>query len=277
MVAVADFIQAASWPERYFLTALAADSVFGMSDSIKLKGLRYIRKIPFAVDLLRGMGKALIPIPALPSHMLLKGAEIIASENNPDAYVSPLNTVLIYVLEENWDMIRRWFGDNALREALIYRRNLAANYSTSSHYLDKVHFIDLFVGTLEQGAQRRQLFLAHHLDQVDPFCDEDLLNLAFTFSPDIRYIKGFRHKHLLKRLLAQKTGAPVAHLHKGGSVVNDDLVAWMRAGPLRPLVEDINRPDFIEKKDFDRMIKKPDYFLWPLLTLDIFKKRILEK
>lgn len=275
MVAVAAFIQAANWPEKYFFTALAADSVFGMSDSIKLKGLQYIRKIPFAVHLLHAMGRALEPVPTSLSQTLLKGAKIIASENDPDTYISPLNTVLVYVLEQNWDMFRHWFGDKALREALGYRRNLAASYSTSTHYLDKVHFIDLFVGTLEQGAQRRQLFLAHQLDQVDPFCDEDLLYLAFTFSPDMRYIKGFRYKHLLKRLLAQKTGAPVAHLHKGGSTVNDDLVTWMRSGPLRPLVEEIDRPDFIDKKDFDRMINKPDYFLWPLLTLDVFKKRIL--
>ena len=207
--------------------------------------------------------------------MFLKGAEILASENDPDAYVSPSNTVLVYVLDENWDIIRRCFGDQALREALAYRRNLAAKYSNSRHYLDKIHFIDLFVGTLEQDVQRRQLFLAHHLDQVDPFCDEDLLQVAFTFHPDMRYMKGFRYKHLLKRLLAQKTGAPVAHKPKGPSTVNDDLVAWMTTGPLRPLVEDIDRPGFMEKKDFDRMIKKPDYFLWPLLTLDVFKKRFL--
>lgn len=277
MLAVAEYVETAGWPERYFFTGNAADSVFGASESVKLKGLHYLGKTPFAAQILRGIGKLLAPVTARRSHMFLKGADILGSEDNPDAYVSPSNTVLVYVLDENWDLIRRCFGDQALREALAYRRKLATFYSDSRHYLDRVHFIDLFVGTLEQDAQRRQLFLAHHLDQVDPFCDEDLLRVALSFHPDMRYMKGFRYKHLLRRLLAQKTGAPVAHKPKGPSTVNDDLVAWMHTGPLRPLVEDIDRPSFMEKKDFDRLIKKPDYFLWPLLTLDVFQKRIFRK
>ncbi len=275
MLAVAEFVRAARWPERVFFTANAADSIFGASDSVKLKGLHYLNRIPFAAPLLRCLGKALAPVNARRSHMLLKGADILASEGDPDAYVSPPNTILVYVLDENWDIIRRCFGDKALREALAYRRQLAANYLTSQHYLDQVYSIDYFVGSLEQDAQRRLLFLAHHLDQVDPFCDEDLFKVAFNFHPDIRYIKGFRYKYLLKRLLAQKTGAPVAHRPKGHSTVNDDLYTWMRSGPLRPLVEGIERPDFMEKKDFDRMLNKPDYFLWTLLTFDLFKKQVI--
>jgi asparagine synthetase B (glutamine-hydrolysing) len=276
LLAVVEYIQEASWPERYFFTALAADSVFGLSDDAKLKGLHIIRKIPFAIPLLRGIGRTLSPLTAYHSHMLLRGADILASENDPDAYISPLNSVCVYVLDENWDIIRRCFGDELLRQALAYRRDLAAQYSTSRNYLDQVHFVDLFVGTLEQGAQRRQLFLAHHLDQIDPFCDEDILNLAFTIHPDMRYMKGFRYKHLLKRLLTQKTGSPVAHMRKGGSTVNNDLEAWMRSGPLRPLVEEIQRPSFLSKQDFETIKQRSDYFLWPLLTFDVFCKRVIK-
>jgi hypothetical protein len=277
ILAVAEYVHTENWPERYFFSANAADSIFGVSESVKLKGLHYISKIPFAVPILKGTGKILAPISASHSQMLIKGADILACEKDPDSYVSPSNTILVYVWDDNWDIIRRCFGDQALREALAYRRSLAANYSTSQHYLDRVHDIDLFVGTVELNAQRRQLYLAHHLDQVDLFCDEDLLKVAFTFHPDMRYIKGFKYKHLLKRLLAQKTGSPVARKPKGSSTVNDDFIGWMRVGgPLRPLVEEIDRPGFIEKKDFDRLIKKPDNFLWPLLTFDIFKKRVLK-
>jgi hypothetical protein len=104
-----------------------------------------------------------------------------------------------------------------------------------------------------------------------------MVKMALTVHPDLRYIKGFRYKHLLRRLLEQKTNAPVARKRKGPSNVNDDLVAWLHTGSLRPLVEDIDRPSFMEKNDFDRLIKKPDYFLWPLLTLDVFQKRIFRK
>jgi asparagine synthetase B (glutamine-hydrolysing) len=275
MLAIAEFVRAANWPERYFFTALAADSLFGERESLKLKGLHYIQKLPFASCLLRGLGTALAPVTGR-SKMLIKGAEIIASECDPDAYASPSNFFHVYVFGSDWEVVRHCFGDRALREAQAYRRNLAAQYSKSHHYLDKVHFIDLLTDTYEITMQRQQLFLAHNLHQVDPFSDEDLLKVALTFHPDMRYIKGLRYKHLLKRLLQQKINAPVARKRKGGSTIPEDLITWMRSGPLNPLVEDIHRPGFMSKADFESVLQNSNYFLWRLLTFDIFHKRVLE-
>ncbi len=210
------------------------------------------------------------------SELLIRWAEILESENDPDAYTSPANLFHVFIYGSDWDVVRRSFGDQTLREALAYRRNLAAQYSSSQHYLDKIHFIDLFTGTYEITLQRQQLFLAHNLFQVDPFSDEDILKIAMTFSPDLRYIKGFRYKHLLKRLLTQKTEAPVAHQRKGGSTTPVEFNEWMRSGPLRPLVDDIQRPSFMDKTDFEGVVKRSNYFLWNLLTFDIFLKRILD-
>jgi asparagine synthetase B (glutamine-hydrolysing) len=275
-LAVAEYIQSNSWPERFFLTGQGGDTLFGGEAARKLKALNYIRKMPLAAPILKGLGRVLLPISAALSHALRIGGEIISSENDPDAYVSPSNSVCVYVLEENWDLIRRCFGDQSLHETLAERRSLVEGYSKSRHYLDKVYFIDLTTDLWELGVQRQQLFLAHRLQQASPFFDEDIIKAALTFHPDMRYIKGFRYKHLLRRLLAQKTNAPVAHKRKGPSTVNDALEAWMRSGPLRPLVEEIQRPSFMEKSDFERVKKRSDYFLWPLLNFDIFRKRIIE-
>ena len=272
-LAIAEFIRVANWPERYFFTGHGADSLFGEPAMGKLKGLQYIRRIPFAASGLRGFGEALAHLTAHLSHTFLTGAEILANENDPDALVSPSNSISVYCVD--WDIARRCFGDQALRETLACRRDLAAQYSLSFHYLDKVYFIDLLTDTYELGVQRQQLFLAHHIEQVNPFFDEDLLMMALTIHPDMRYLKGFRPKHLLKRLLAQKTRAQVAQLRKGPSTVNDDLEEWMRSGPLRPLVNDIQRPDFMSKADFERVIQKRNYFHWTLLTFDLFHKQVL--
>lgn len=275
-LAVAEYIHTAGWDERFFLTGQGGDTLFGGEAAVKLKGVNYLRRIPGAVHLLSLMGKVLAPV-SNKALTLDKGAKIIASENNPDSYVSPSNSVCVYVLDENWDIIRRSFGDRVLQETLASRRNLVWQYTKSRHYLDKVYFIDLFTDLWELGAERNIIFLAYQLEQASPFFDEDMVKMALTVHPDLRYIKGFRYKHLLRRLLEQKTNAPVARKRKGPSNVNDDLVAWMHTGSLRPLVEDIDRPSFMEKNDFDRLIKKPDYFLWPLLTLDVFQKRIFRK
>ena len=163
-----------------------------------------------------------------------------------------------------------------LKETLAFRRNQSGIYSSSQHYLDKIHFIELFNETHEIAVQRQQLFLSHNLYQVDPFADEDLIKMMFTIHPGIRYMKGFKHKYLLKQLFAKKVNAKIANQPKGGSTTPEDLVTRMRSGSLRPLVAEIERPAFMSQTDFDGVIQRSNYFLWQILTFDIFKKRIIE-
>ena len=271
-LAVAEYVKAMGWSERFFFSANAADAIFGNSDIWKLKGLDFLQKIPGTSPLLMLMGKVLLPFNSR-FNTLLKGAEIIANQNNPDAYCSPSNTLAVTVHDEDWNILRRSFGDPAIREALATRRHLASQYSQSNHFLDKVHFIDQLTYTYEIAAQEQQIFLAHHLEMAHPFNDEDLLKVALLFHPNIRYIKSFTPKYLLKRLLKQKSKAKVVHKRKGGSAVNEDLIEWMRSGSLRPLVEEIIRPGFMSRADFDKLKMNPDYFMWSLLTYDLFMKR----
>jgi hypothetical protein len=51
----------------------------------------------------------------------------------------------------------------------------------------------------------------------------------------------------------------------------------MQNGPLRPWVDDIQLPGFVSRADYESLVQKPDYFLWGLLLLDIFQKRILSQ
>jgi hypothetical protein len=52
---------------------------------------------------------------------------------------------------------------------------------------------------------------------------------------------------------------------------------------LRELVLDIERPGFLSKSDFEKLLKVPtwspldgpNWFLWDLLTFDIFKRRVI--
>ncbi len=275
MLAVAEYVHAAQWPERYFFTGAGGDTFFGGDSTIKLKGLHYVRKLPFAVPLLRGLG-SVMPPSSKQARMLLKGANIIESENDPDSFYSPSNSVMVYISDENLDIIHHWFSEQELREAFADRRNLVSQYTKSQNYLDKVYFIDQFTDLMELGAQNHQLFLAHHLEQVCSFYDEDLLQAALIIHPDIRYIKGFRYKHLLKRILAQKTKISFAYKPKGDSIAHNDLISWMHSGFLQPFVNDISRPEFLSEVDFKRLKQKPDYLLWALLNYDLLKKHVID-
>jgi len=274
LIAIAEYVRGVNWPERYFFTGHGSDSLFGFSEARKLKVLKLIGSTPFADVWLRGLGSVLVPFTAI-SQILLKGSEILASKNNPDALVSRENSILTY--EVDWEIIRRCFGNQAMNEALAYRRNFTSHYTKSSHYLDKVHLLELITFTYDLAVKNQQLAHAYRMEQIFPFFDEDFVNMALTIHPDIRYIKGFRYKHLMRRLLELKVRAPVAKKRKGDSTVFEDLVAWMRSGPLKPLVDDIRRPDFMNKVDFEHMIQTPNYFLFGLLTFDIFQKRIFGK
>jgi asparagine synthetase B (glutamine-hydrolysing) len=275
-LAVAEYLHKANWSERYYFTGQGGDTLFGGEAALKLKGLEFLRRIPGAGHILNGMGKVVAPFNKHHSHTLIRGAEIIANRNNPDFYMNPANSVCVYVLDENWDILRRMFGDQTLKETLAMRRELAGAYSKSKHYLDRVYFIDLVTDLWELAVERNCIFLNYNFEQLSPFFDEDLIKAALTVHPDIRYIKGLKFKHLLKQLLEQKTKNPVVHMRTGPSNVNDDLVAWMNNGSLRLLVEEIDRPNFLTKADYKRMLRKPDYFLWPLLTYDIFEKRVVQ-
>lgn len=274
MLAVAAFVQAAQWPERYLFTGLAADSLLGNVESKKLKGLEAIRYIPFAGPLLKGLGSVFSFKPSL-SNMFLKGAQLLNNIDNPDAFITSENIFHIHIFDSDWQVMRNSFGDDVLRETLAFRRNQSTMYSSSRHYLDKIHFIELFTETHEIAIQRQQLFLAHNRFQVDPFADEDLIKMMFTVHPDTRYMKGFKNKYLLKQLFAKKVSAKVANQPKGGSTTPEDLVARMRSGSLKPLIAEIERPAFMSQHDFEGVIQRSNYFLWQILTFDIFKKRII--
>jgi len=269
ILSIARFVDEKDSPIRFFFSGQAADTLFGLTVGWKLKALHYLSKIPAASGAL-GLAGALLKPFAEPSRLLLKSAEILACGDNPDAFVAPENAIVVYA---DWELMARCFGERALRDALAYRRELASSFLETEHYLEKAFVIELLTDAYEIALQRQQLFLAYHREQLYPFLDEDILRISFAFHPDVRYLRGFRPKYLLKKLLYDKTNYPEVWRTKGYSVFEEDWYAWMQSGPLRPLIDAIDLPAFLSRADFDKLIAHPNYFLWELLILDLFKKQ----
>jgi len=109
------------------------------------------------------------------------------------------------------------------------------------------------------------------------------VGIGLAFDPDIRFLKGWQVKPLLKGILEQKSLLSIAKKPKGPSVFTEDLFDWMKNGPLRDMVLAIERPGFLSKSDFEKLLAVPDWclfgepnwFLWNLLTFDIFQKRVI--
>ncbi len=107
------------------------------------------------------------------------------------------NHLLIQLLSTViWILFVRCFGDDVVLKTLRYRREFASSYLNTNHYLEQMHLVDLMTDTYEIGVQTQQLFLAHQREQIYPYFDEDILRVAFSINPDIRYIKGYRSKYL---------------------------------------------------------------------------------
>jgi asparagine synthetase B (glutamine-hydrolysing) len=271
-LAIAEFLAKHESDRRFFFVGQGADTLFGLGMTQKLKLLSLFRRVPGSPLALATFGRLSKPFTAKGLTML-KAAEILTHAQDPHLFVSPTNTITVY---SNLDIARRCFGDDTLRQVLEYRRNWEIEYLDSADYTEKVHVIDLLSDTYEIQVQSGQLFLTNDKEQIYPYMDEDIVRLSFAFRPEIRYIKGWRTKPILKDILEQRDLHTIARKPKGSSNFTDDLYAWMHAGPLYEMVREIDRPAFLGKADFEQLVDRPDHFLWSLLTFDIFRKRILK-
>jgi hypothetical protein len=211
---------------------------------------------------------------------LLEVAKALPAVDDPCAYNNWLNLVEV---NTNLELARRCFGNEALQRALAYRRDLERQYVGSKNLTEQVHLVALLSEGYETGIVGGQFFLANRKEQICPFLDEDVIRIAFAFEPRVRYLKtglGFithrSTKPLLRQILAQKSYTPITGKRKGASVFDNDLMVMMKSGPLRDLVQAIERPGFLTKSDFRALLEKPDWFLWTLLTFDIFRTRVLK-
>ena len=268
LLSIAEYASKEGLPARYFFSGQGADTNFGLQWSRKLKILHLAGQIPGSAWILKAAGTLFKPNARL-SQMALKGGDMLACLKDPDAFFSPTNSVAVYV---DPGLLRRCFGDDALKKALRYRRELSSKYLDTDHYLEKVHFVDLMTDTYEIGLQHHQLLLSGEREQIQPFFDDDILRIGFAIPANRRYIKGLQPKYLLKEMLYRKTGAAVSRKPKGFSIWEADLMTWMASGPLNAAVREIDLPGFISRADFNHLSKTPTYFLWGLLVFDLFKK-----
>jgi len=272
MYALAHYLQTRNIPIRYYFTGQGAESTFGYPFAKRIKILRCLSHIPAGAQLIKSAGRMLRPLNPYGQILYERGLKM-QSLNDRDSFWSPSNNFAVYI---DWNRALQCFEEKVLLRALAYRRDLAGQYIHSTHPLEKVFVIDMVTDSYDAAAERHQMFLGSRKELIHLFLDEEIIETGFRFDPDIRYINGLKEKYLLKILLHQKTGLRTIWKPKGGTQFYDDIFDWMRAGSLRPLVDDIELPGFINRRDFEKLVQKPDLFLWGLLLLDLFKKRILK-
>jgi len=278
-LALAEFLAASEPDVRYLFTGQGADGLHGISEVKKVTLFEILRRIPGARLGLQAAAALLAPLSESKSHGLQTVAKMLAERDNsitsttPSVYV-PTNYVAVPV---DLERVRRCFGDREILEAFEYRLGLEEEYLNSTSWVEKVQVIELLTASYEPAAVVHQIYASQHKEPVLFFLDEDVVRMTFAFRPQIRLLKRMTVKPIMRGILDRESLSALAGKKKGGSIFLEDLYDWMKQGPLREMVQAIDRPSFISRSDFDEIIQHPDRFLWNLLTFDIFKKKVLRK
>lgn len=279
-LAIAEHLSASGSDLRFFFVGTGGDTLHGTSLVRKMAILDVAGHVPLSGLALRGAAAVAGPISAKKAHGFGQIAAMLSEIDDPYSYKVPANITAVYT---DLDMARRSFGDEALKRALAYRHEMEEKFLDSSHHIEKVHTLELVTDAYETGVLVNHLYLGHSREQIYPFLDEEIIRISYAFKPGVRYRRGQQVKPLLKDILEQHGLGSIAHKPKGPSVFNDDLYDWMRAGPMRDMVQSIERPGFLSRSDFEKLLAVPDWnplddpnwFLWNLLTFDIFQKRVI--
>jgi asparagine synthetase B (glutamine-hydrolysing) len=255
---------------HYYFNSQGAGDFFGMGVARKIQWLNLARAIPASALILGGAGRLLKPLTAR-SQRMLKAAMTL---KDPNHLVAPINTTGI---SANFDFALRCFGEKAVQQVFEIRRGEETEYLDSHNYQEKVHLVDSFLTGNHLVSQTMAFFMAHKKELAYPFFDEDGIRISFAIRPEKRFIQGFnRVKPILKDILEQRSISPAPRLPKRGSNFGPDLYVWMDSGPLHEMVRSIERPSFLKKSDFENLLERPNYyFLWALLTFDVFSKMFL--
>jgi asparagine synthetase B (glutamine-hydrolysing) len=254
----------------FLFCGVGADSLHGLTVGGDIYRAEKYRHWP--VPLLRLLGTVLDPIWQSKAYGAKRAADLIPYLDDFNSLRNPVNSWYAWT---DWGLMDRCFAPSAVREALACRRELETRYCESSNLIEKVHMVILLSNDYDTTALWRQLGLANGEEIIFPYMDDAVLAASLALNPQERFFFNGRTKPILKSALEGRGVPVIANKPKYGSGFADDLPDMMRRGVLRDMVQAIDRPAFMERTDFERKIKQPDWFTMNLLTLDLFNKHVL--
>jgi hypothetical protein len=284
-LALAEHITANHPELNYVFMGQGSEGLHGVDFALKVAGLDRYKNIPGRYgleELYRLFGTTIYRkrLGGLP--------DVLRYAFTPDTYkclrpptnlLDPINKVAIPYT--TFETLRHFLGDQAVVDALEYRCSLAENVLTSHTLLERVHDVQLIASDYDPATVFQTLFSAAKRELVPFYFDQEVIRLAKSVSPEVRYVQNAEAKPILKSILRQKSLDGIVHKKKGSSGFWKDFRSWMMTGFLREMVHSIERPGFISQEDFRRLVENRYPFgydlVWPLLTYDIFQKHIAEQ
>jgi asparagine synthetase B (glutamine-hydrolysing) len=197
--------------------------------------------------------------------------------HTPADLFDPVNRVAVPYT--SFETLRHFLGDEVVLGCLEYRQSLTEETLTSHTLVEHLHDIDMITLGYGPATAFEALFAAANEVLIPFYFDQEVVRLAKSVSPEVRYRQDNEVKPIPKSILRLKSLDQIVHQRKGSSGFWRDFQSWMMNGMLREMVHSIERPGFISQKDFAALIEnKYPYgydLVWPLLTYDIFQKHVV--
>lgn len=270
---VARYLQEQASDVAYLFSGAAADTLHGGSKAEILWHLQKFLGLPGARFWLRLFEPFMRPVDPHRAFVIRRVIALLPYANDITSPDFPCNSLGMYT---DFELTRRCFGEQAIQQAFASWQEGEIKYLNSSFLLEKNQAVGLVDIAAPVASLWHQLFLVYKIALIHPYLDERIVKATDVFDPRVRFYHKGRTKPILKYVLEHRSMSEVTTFPKRGSGFQLDLMQWMAQGTLQEMVQAIERPGFISKADFDRKIEEPDWFTWSMLTLDVFRRNVLQ-
>lgn len=263
---------------HYMFSGSVADTLLGYGDAKRFAQVERFRKFPYSHHILDMLGKSVSRILPNKAYGLRDTAFLLRSLKDP---LSPYHPDFRESLFTNLERVLSCFSSEAISEAIKSRNAELEIYSNSQNIPERSHFHGLQIVYNEESVMT-QIFRAYNLEVITPYMDSEFVRLALTIDPRIRYFAMGRAKWLPKALIEKRLSKKrqehqITQKPKRGGGFDKELYKWMRSGILGDMVHAIERPGYLNVKEFEQVKESPDWFTWNLLTLDLFEKKVIKR
>jgi asparagine synthetase B (glutamine-hydrolysing) len=256
---------------RYLFSGQTADALNGLQVARHIYYFEKLRGVPRFIPRLLERGLAPFHLPQI--GRAGKALRVYLAQDNPYLPDNFMNVLDNYT---NWQVLYACFSPADIHEALDYRNQLEVEYLDSDNLLERIQMVDLLEAASDVACLNHQLALAFDRQVLYPYLDDLLLWANLRFDPRQRFFMGGRTKPVLKYILETKSASQATKNRKAGGGFSSDLFKWMEGGVMREMVEDMQRPDFLSRVDFEKIKRAPDWFTWNALNYDLFIKHVVK-
>jgi asparagine synthase (glutamine-hydrolysing) len=246
-----------------------ADGLLGVGPTIAVQYAQLIRRA-FPWSGVRRVGR--FAARAIGWEGLRVGFELSDFVNDLTHPAHPINEMSVFA---EFPPMYACFGEAAVEESRAARRSLADQYGVGGGVLERLHAAGFLGEAVDTAAIWTELFNGAGADLHCPFLDSRMVRVIVN--TESRYRFPFRRpKALLKETLARRGFSELAYRPKRG--FGQPIFEWMApGGQLRPLVESISEYEFLKPGVLEEALQRPNWFLFSLLTYDVWHKQFVSK